>query len=73
VIIGRTGDSTLLLNDSGRMLFLKVRGLVAVVFCVCDGDFMVLVMMMVVLIDTVGLSEWLLGTLLAHSYLWWCW
>jgi hypothetical protein len=55
------------------MLFLKVRGLVAVVFCVCDGDFMVLVMMMVVLIDTVGLSEWLLGTWLAHSYLWWCW
>jgi hypothetical protein len=63
------------------MLFLKVRGLVVVVvvLCVCAGDFMV-----VVVIDTVGLSEWLLGTLLAQwlekvgseknvpKYLWWC-
>jgi hypothetical protein len=60
-MIGTTGDSTLLLNN--WMLFLKLRELV-VVLRVCDGDFMVVVM--VVMIDTVALSEWLLDTLSAQ-------
>jgi hypothetical protein len=53
----RTGDSKLLLDNSGKMMFLKVIGLV-MVLRVCDGDFMV-----VVRVDK-GFSEWLLDTLL---------
>jgi hypothetical protein len=46
-VIGKTGDSTSLLNNSGRMLLHKVIGLVLVVLPVCDGDFMVKVVVMV--------------------------
>jgi hypothetical protein len=54
IVIGETGDSTaLLLDNACRMLLLKVIGLV-LVLCVCDGDFMVVV------VDN-GCSEWLLA------------
>jgi hypothetical protein len=41
LVLGRTGDATLLLNKSGRMLLLKVIGFVMVLrVCGEDGDFM---------------------------------
>jgi hypothetical protein len=40
IVLGRTGDSALLDSDCSRLL-LKVIGWMLLVFCVCDGDFMV--------------------------------
>jgi hypothetical protein len=50
VVIEKTGDSTSLLNNSAgrRMLLHKVIGLVLVVLAVCDGDFMVELVVVVV-------------------------
>jgi hypothetical protein len=53
VVIRKTGDSTSLRNNSGRMLLHNFIGLV-LVLRVCDGDFMVKV---VVVIDK-GVVAW---------------
>jgi hypothetical protein len=42
IVLGRNGDSALLLNNACSMLLLKVVGWV-LVFCACGGDFMVVV------------------------------
>jgi hypothetical protein len=56
IVIGKTGNSTLLLDNACRMLLslLKAGGSV-VVLCIFEGDFMVM-------FDK-GLSEWKLCTL----------
>jgi hypothetical protein len=52
IVLGRTGESTLLASPSNRLLLKVVEWML--VLCVCDGDFMVVV--------GIGCSEWSLRT-----------